>query len=252
MKTKQYTILVGDFETTVYKGQEFAEVWASAIVPLFSEDVVVLKSISETWNYLKSLKGNILIYYHNLKFDGMFWLSYFLEKLKLQQAFLSFNEEKTEGKWLNEKQMLNNTFKYSISDKGQFYNIIIKQGNRFIEIRDSLKLLPFSVKAIGEGFKTKHKKLDMEYTGFRYSGCEITPEEIEYIKNDVLVVKEALEMMYTQGHTALTIGSCCLEEFKSGYDKQDYTAFFPDIYDIPIEELGISQGDFVRKSYRGA
>ena len=28
------------------------------------------------------------------------------------------------------------------------------------------------------------------------AGCEITPEEQEYIANDVLVVKEAIEIMY--------------------------------------------------------
>ena len=72
-----------------------------------------------------------------------------------------------------------------------------------LELRDSLK--PFG---------TKHKKLDMEYTGFRYAGCTITDEEKEYIKNDVLVVKEALEIMYQEGHTKLTIGSCCLAEYK--------------------------------------
>ena len=90
--------------------------------------------------------------------------------------------------------MPNNSFKYSISDKGQWYNIIIKVNNHFIEIRDSLKLLPFSVKRIGQSFGTKHKKLDMEYTGFRYAGCNITEKEKEYIANDVLVVKEALEI----------------------------------------------------------
>lgn len=31
----------------------------------------------------------------------------------------------------------------------------------------------------------------------------LTPEEQEYIKNDVLVVKEALEIMFTDGHKKL-------------------------------------------------
>lgn len=46
----------------------------------------------------------------------------------------------------------------------------------------------------------------MEYTGYRYAGCEITEEEQKYIANDVLVVKEALEIMFQQGHDKLTIG----------------------------------------------
>ena len=44
--------------------------------------------------------------------------------------------------------------------------------------------------------------------------CNITEKEKEYIANDVLAVKEALEIMFTEGHNKLTIGSCCLEEYK--------------------------------------
>ena len=97
--------------------------------------------------------------------------------------------------------MFSKTFQYSISDMGQWYQIKIKEGRNFIELRDSLKLLPFSVKKIGKSFGTKHKKLDMEYTGLRYAGCPITPEEEQYIKNDVLVVKEALEKCSQKGTT---------------------------------------------------
>ena len=140
-----------------------------------------------------------------------------------------------------------------------WYSIIVKVKNHFIEIRDSLKLLPFSVKRIGESFGTKHKKLDMEYTGFRYAGCDITKEEQEYIANDVLVVKEALEIMFKQGHNKLTIGSCCLEEYKkicrSSLEIQlDYAEMFPNLYDFKIdkqEHKYDNAGDWLRKSYRG-
>ena len=110
--------------------------------------------------------------------------------------------------------MTNRSFKYGISHLGQFYDIIVKEDGHFIEIRDSLKLLPFSVKRIGESFGTKHKKLNMEYEGFRYAGCEITDDEKKYIANDVLVVSEALDIMFQEGHDKLTIGACCLDEFR--------------------------------------
>ena len=60
---------------------------------------------------------------------------------------------------------------------GQWYSILIKTPYALIEIRDSLKLLPLSVAQIGKSFATKHKKLDMEYTGLRYAGCPITDAE---------------------------------------------------------------------------
>ena len=92
------------------------------------------------------MKDNVIVYYHNLKFDGSFWLSYLLVDRNFKQAYNKTGERINDVEWQQEKEMKNNTFKYSISDKGQFYTIIIKVNNKFIEIRDSLKLLPFSVK----------------------------------------------------------------------------------------------------------
>lgn len=246
---------MGDFETTVYKEQVNTEVWASASVELFTEDVNIFHSISDQFDYFKSLKQNIIVYYHNLKFDGAFWLSYLMVDLGFKQACEQLDAENPfKIRWLQEKEMKNNTFKYSVSDRGQWYTIIIKVGGHFIEIRDSLKLLPFSVKRIGESFGTKHKKLDMEYTGFRYAGCDITDDEKKYIANDVLVVKEALEIMFNEGHTDLTIGSCCLKEYKRTVGKDDYNMFFPNLYEISLDKsvYGFENiGEYIRKSYRG-
>lgn len=260
---------VGDFETTVYKGQDHTEVWASAIVPLFTEDVTIHHSIEETYNHLSELAkhNNIVIYYHNLKFDGSFWLDFLLVQKKLKQAYIRTGKEINQVEWLPKGKMKNNTFRYSVSAiGGQWYSIIIKVNNHFIEIRDSLKLLPFSVKRIGKSFKTKHQKLDMEYTGYRYAGCEITDEEKRYIANDVLVVKEALEIMFQQGHDKLTIGACCFEEFKDGYNRKIATEFDPPSYEEKLPNLyaetmklaygenveGIpTVGDYIRASYRG-
>lgn len=247
---------MGDFETTVYDGQESTEVWASASVELYTEDVKIFHSIAEQFDYFCSLKDNIICYYHNLKFDGTFWVSYLLVDLQMKQAFQPFSEDEDEalGKYLKERDMQNNTFTVSISDKGMWYAIRIKKNDKMIEFRDSLKLLPFSVKRIGEGFKTKHKKLDMEYTGFRYPGCTITEEEKQYIANDVLVVKEALEFMFNQGHKKLTIGSCCLAEYKSIVGKKFYEEMFPNMYEVSIDKdlYGEdSAGQWLRHSYKG-
>lgn len=260
MKIKKYRYFMCDFETTVYKGQTSTEVWASASTELFTDDTVnIFHSIQEQFDYFVDLKCNIVAYYHNLKFDGSFWLSYLLIDKHYKQAYTKTGKNQNDVQWLKEKDMENNTFKYSISDKGQWYSIIIKVKNHFIEIRDSLKLLPFSVKRIGDSFKTKHRKLEMEYTGFRYSGCDISDEEKRYIANDVLVVKEALEILFNEGHDKLTIGSCCLSEYKnickhSLKNELDYNEMFPDIYDTPLDakiHKYNNAGEWVRKSYKG-
>jgi hypothetical protein len=251
-RPKKVKYLVGDFETTVYEGQKNTEVWASAIVEMFTEDVSILHSIDETWEYLSDLKSNLIVYFHNLKFDGNFWISFFLNKLHLKQAYTGDGVNSCE--WKHDKEMYNNTFKYTISEMGQWYSIKVKINNKVIEFRDSLKLLPFSVKEIGKAFKTKHQKLDMEYTGFRYAGCEIKPEEKKYIANDVLVVKEALEIVFQEGHNRLTIGSCCLAEYKQIVGEDDWKRRFPDVTQIELDSeiYGKSNVDaYVRKSYRG-
>lgn len=249
---------MGDFETTVYKGQTNTEVWASASVELYTEDVHIFHSIGEQFEYFKSLDCNVICYYHNLKFDGAFWLSYLLVDKGFKQALVHNSENPLDVSWQKERFMENNSFKYSISDKGMWYTLIIKVNKHYIELRDSLKLLPFSVKRIGKSFKTKHQKLDMEYKGFRYAGCTITDKEKEYIANDVLVVKEALEIMFNEGHNKLTIGSCCLSEYKaickaSLKNDLDYDEMYPDMYNINIDPCHTyaTAGDYIRKSYRG-
>ena len=254
MKTKKFRYFVGDFETTVYDGQTSTEVWASAVVEMYTEDVLIFHSLPDTLNYLFALRENVCIYYHNLKFDGSFYLSYILTQLHLKPAFYSPTNSDMEMHKYHDGEMPNNSFKYNISAEGEWYSITFKVNNKIITIRDSLKLLPFSVKEIGKSFATKHKKLDMEYKGYRYAGCEITPSEKEYIANDVLVVKEALEIMFDEGHKKLTIGSCCLSEFRASYIPNIWNAMFPNLYEMPLDpdEYGSSNVDeYIRKSYKG-
>lgn len=251
-KDRKYRYFSCDFETTVYDGQKDTEVWASAVVELGTEDVKILHSIDETLQYFKSLKCNMICYYHNLKFDGNFWLYYLMHDLGWKQA--THKEADGTIDWDDRWHLLNNEFEYMISDEGQWYTITMKVNNYIIQLRDSLKLLPFSVKSIGKEFHTKHQKLDMEYKGLRYAGCEITTEEQKYIANDVLVVKEALEIMFSQGHNKMTIGSCCMAEYKVLTGKYQYDSWFPNVYDIHIDKDLHGEdnaGDWIRHSYKG-
>ena len=254
-----------DFETTVYEGQTNTEVWASALVELNTEDVVVHHSIVDTFNYLRELSCDIILYYHNLKFDGAFWLDYLMKHTDLKLAFTPFNDEWTQGEWEDNKFMPRGSYKYLISNMGQWYTMTIKFDTGYmVVLRDSAKLFPFTLEEIGKAFNTKHRKLTMEYTGERYSGCNITDEEMEYIKNDVLVLKEALEFMFAEGHKKLTIGSCCLDEFKhlkaspwsvvQGDGELPYEYFFPNLEELSLDPkvYGSETVDrYIRNSYSG-
>ena len=251
-KKYKITFLACDFETTVYDGQTETLVWSAASTKLYDESnkVEIQGCIEDFIKYIFSIPETVICYFHNLKFDGSFIVDYLLRN--------DYKQALTDNKWMETKEMPRKSFKYLISDMGQWYSIHIKDNNgKTIEIRDSLKLLPFSLREIAKGFNTPHKKLEMEYKGFRFPNCTISPTEREYIENDVLVLKEALEIMFNNGHNKLTIGSCCLQEFKLslGLPKYDYERVFPDMYQIEIsmERFGVQTvGDFCRHAYKGA
>lgn len=240
---------VCDFETTVYEGQTRTDVWAAAICEIGWEDVEVFNSIEKFWDYVCGIGENVILYFHNLKFDSSFLLDYLIRVKKYKNA-LSKNE-KQEIEFTRSKNMLNKTIRYNLSASGLFYQMIVK--DKFtIDIRDSYKLLPFSVEEIGESFKTKHRKTKIEYEGVRFPNGKITDEEKEYIKNDVLVLSEALyEFVEMNGNNKLTIGACCKSKFKQGYKHVELEYYFPSLqYPCPVDGFN-SVDEYIRKSYRG-
>lgn len=251
-RKKEVTYWACDFETTVWSEemikktgheQDTTEVWAAADVALYdkSETVTISHSVRDFLNRFLRMRGNNVLFFHNLSFDGSFIIDFLLREGYVHTT-------------VKDSDMHSREFKTSISQMGQWYYIKIKWNHTLLEIRNSLKLMPSSLASIGKSFGTKHQKLTMEYTGDRAAYCVITPEEQEYIKNDVLVLKEALEMMFDAGHNKLTIGSCCLSEFKTGYTRQDYNRLFPDLRDEPMhyDYCGYNNmWEYIHKSYSG-
>ena len=240
LNEKQIRTYACDFETTVYENQEETSVWSSAMVELYTENVVVLHSIDETLEYWCRDDCDVVAYYHNLKFDGAFWVDWLLNH--------GFAFHKTKRGRMKDYQ-----FDCVISDMGQWYTITIGYQDKQITLKDSLKLLPFTLKQVGQAFQTKHQKLEMEYEN-HFSIDECTQEELEYIKNDVLVLKEGLEFMFQEGHDKLTIGSCCLAEYRKLIGKSYYDDMFPRLDKIELDEqvYGASNVDeYIRKSYHG-
>lgn len=252
MSAKKVTFWASDFETTVWDEetiqkmgheQDETEVWSAASVKLYddTEDVKIQQSIRDFVRFTVNLKGHNVFYFHNLSFDGSFLVDFFL---------------RDGWKWTNvkDKQMRSGEFKTSISMMGAWYTMKYKKGKTLVEIRNSLKLIPSSLRSIAKSFHTKHQKLDMVYEGDRRAYCEIKAEELAYIKNDVLVLKEALEKMFDEGHDKLTIGSCCMDEFKKCFDKYEYQRMFPDLRDYPIvsaDDTLTDAWEFCHKAYHG-
>lgn len=250
---------MADFETVVEdvpEEQEETCVWAWALTRLYdgTEIVKIGNTIESFFEQLKKCGDrHIIVYFHNLKFDGQFITSYLIGKKNYRTAFnytdMSFNKD---------KELKNGELIYTITDNGIWYSITVRYNRTLIEFRDSLKLLPFKVSEISDSFKTSRKKLEIDYKGHAAEGEEITPEEKEYISNDVLIVKEALEKFLSEMHyeknPPLTIGQACMREFKADYDKERWNDYFPNLAEIEIdpEIYGYSDADtFIRRSYMG-
>lgn len=246
-----------DFETTVYEGQDKTEVWSSAICPVrtkaeitgkrpkkraCADDVIVHHSIDETYKWLQDNAADCVLYYHNLKFDGSFWLDYLMRR--------GWQYVKREHK---KDEFPAETFETCISDMGQWYYIRLNFAGYKVELRDSLKLLPMDLRSLAKSFKTEHQKLEMEYTGRRYPGCPIYAAEMNYIKNDVLVLMECLEEVFSEGHNKLTIGSCCLNEYRHMINRTAWKENFPALDKIQTPDyIAESNADeYIRKSYKG-
>lgn len=251
-------ILVADFETTVYSGQDKTEVWAAALAGLWSDDEPMV--FTSIWDFLyqgvfmiKDRKN--IIYFHNLKFDGNFIIAYLLKNSNyFKQGFDESVEDRK--KFKRPRDLNHGEFCYSISSKNQWYSLSINWGGKLFEFRDSLKLLPFSLDEISKAFNTPHKKLDIEYKGKRTPGENISKKERAYIMNDALVLKEAMEFMLGEGNDKLTIGACALSEFKSIYNYYAFKEDFPNLNEreavvIGFGSLGTTADKYIRKSYKG-
>ena len=259
---------IADFETTVEEDtskQEYSEVWAFGIARLFdgTERVNIGNSINAFWSYLLSLKEkHIIVYFHNLKFDGTFILYDLIENRKFYPAFVpdpgNTCKYKQVGKFKENKELKAGEFTTVITDNGIWYSIIVKFEKTLIEFRDSLKLLPMSISEMGKAFNTRARKLELDYKAHKGAREKIDDFEKAYIANDIRVPKEALEFFLTEMHyennPPLTISQAALREFKKDYSKSDWQLFFPNLAEQKLDpELYGSENmdEYCRKAYGG-
>lgn len=210
---------VADFETTT--NVEDCRVWAYAICEIGNkENVIYGTTIEEFISWCENQKDNPIVFFHNLKFDSQFIMSYL------------FTHGYTHT--IEKKDKKSRTFNILISDKGLYYQLEIifkKQGKNINKVvfKDSLKLIPLSVDAIAKAFKLPIMKLEIDYDAHNNLpvSSPITDEEKEYIKHDVQIVAYAIEYFESQGLDKMTIGSCALSEYKKIINRRNFERFFP-------------------------
>lgn len=147
----------------------------------------------------------------------------------------------------NKEDIEDNTFTCVISDMGQFYTITVyyKVGNKKVHkttFYDSLKIIPFSVKETAESFGLSISKLELDYDKPREKGHILTDEERAYIKNDVAIMAQALNQIFSEGLTKMTRASNALADFKKIITQNKFSHLFPSL-DKDIDKD-------IRQSYR--
>ena len=221
-----------DFETNVDEND--CRVWAYAICEI--DDVsnfMYGNNIEDFIKWCADKKENYVVYFHNLKFDGEYIISYLLHN------GYEYIQDKKDRK--------DSTFTTLISDMGQWYSIEIffetknKKHINKVTIYDSLKILNFSVEQIAKDFNLPISKLIIDYKEHREVGHVLTEDEIAYIRNDVEIMARALKIMFDEDLTKMTIGSDALHSYKN--INTHFRKYFPS---LPFE---IDRD--IRRSYKG-
>lgn len=223
----------GDFETTTDEND--ARVWAYSLCNVEDyTDFIYGTSIEEFFEFCQDYLHNYKIWFHNLKFDGSWLISYLL-----QQGYT----------WINDKKdRQDKTFTTLISDMGQFYSIVVyfkvdkNHHINKVEFFDSLKVFPnFSVEKVAEAFDLSIRKLKIDYKKYRPVGYELDENEIAYIRNDVEIMARALKEMFTRGLTRMTIASNAIKNLRDNFPNFRKT--------YPVLTLDVDAD--VRKAYKG-
>lgn len=221
-----------DFETTTDIND--ARVWAYSVCNI--EDFTDFRygnNIDDFFKFCEDGKENYKIWFHNLKFDGIYLINYLFT-----HSFKHITDT-------NEKA--DKTFTTLITDMGQFYSIVVYfkvKGSHVkkVEFYDSLKIFPnFSVEKIAQAFDLPIQKLKIDYDEYRPVGHQLTDVEIAYVRNDVEIVARALNEMFKRNMTKITIASNAMKYFKDhfiGFRKK-----------FPL--LSKTVDEDIRKSYKG-
>ena len=232
-KIEQYT---ADFETTT--SPDDCRVWAWGLFKIGSYgNFEYGNDLTEFMSRINELAkgGRVDIYFHNLKFDGQF-IIYWL----FSNGFYHVTKKEDRGDCC---------FMTLISNMGEFYAIDVyfkKQGKRWIYCRflDSMKILPLPVRDLPEAFNITLKKLNLDYDGERDIGHELTSSELNYLRNDCEIVARALEHMFTEGLTKMTLAGCALADYTNIVGQRAMERWFPSPdYDADVRQA--YKGGFV-------
>lgn len=200
-----------DFETTTDPADCRVWAWGASNIENTNEKHYG-NSLASFFEFIQDC--DYKLYFHNLKFDGEFIVSWLL----------------SHG-WKWSKDPNPGEFGTVISNTGLWYSVTIvwsKKGKKKTKttIWDSYKLLPFSVAKLAHDFRLPISKLKLDYKAKREPGHELTEEEKAYLFNDVDIVAMCLAESFREGFNRMTSSSSAFNIFK-GEMVGDFKKVYP-------------------------
>lgn len=220
-----------DFETSTKLINNKVNVYLWGLVSMDNSIREYNVNLDTFFDYIFKLKDRSHeIYFHNLSWDGVFIVHWLVDN-----DFV-FKENLTKGK---------KEFTWICDLNTNIYSITIKYKSKKFKILDSLKLLPTSVKKLGENIN--FNKLELEYENYDYfkSKNDVPEKVVEYLFRDIDIVKlymDGLKNKYSKIKT--TISSTVYSDFKKYYGRYN---FFSDFVDVLTE----NEWNEVKQSYNG-
>lgn len=231
MKNKKLkNIYSADFETTT---TEPVKVWCWTICNVNAtqlDDVYIGNDLDTFMHRLNktAYKQSIIVYFYNLKFDGAFIIYWLYE-----------NGFKLDIKNFYPKEKY--SFTTLISDVGIIYQIKIRFNYKVITINCCYRLYLSKLSKAGIDFECNWKKTKIDYDNHNIDK-EMSEEEKEYAKIDVLIQAELVRKYYNQfSDVALTIGGQALKEYKR----------LTPTHQNEMVKLNKKVDNFIRHSYQG-
>lgn len=220
--------IAGDFETSnsdINIKEKYTRVWLWDIYDHEKKTHYNGDDIETFFDVLFTYPS-IIIYFHNLKFDGSFALNYLLSN-----GFRISNSHE------------NMTISTLITDRLVWYTFTVYYCGCKYVFRDSMKKIIGTIANAAKAFDLPIMKGEIDYKLHRDKGYKPTEKELAYIHNDTEIMSDILEYYYANGMTSITNASDAMKAYKSIIGEKKYKHLYP----ILSKEID----DFIRASYKG-
>lgn len=247
---------VGDFENSTNGNETY--VYGAGFMSIEDSDATIFDNINDAMVYLSKLPSRSVVYFHNFaNYDAHILIDW------LANNGYTFTTDKQVDK----------RYTGIITDDRRVYQLKVRFRKHFVEFRDTVLLIQGKLDTIGKNFKCDTAKLvgtiNYDDPAKAKAGYKMTDKEKQYLRNDVVLLKEVLEKALTMGGLTnyLTAGSFAFNEMKhslyqflhnkSDYDMECfrlskyYKKDLQDTFRAIFPELPLELDKKLRKAYKG-